>query len=234
MVFRMVKFERAKIKFKIKEKKSEEAFPERNISHAVMSPQSITGSIADKGLLTSIGTDNIPIDFDKASWRLVTSELQDDVTVYVEGKVTGALSKSYPLAFSFPYGDNGGKVFFTSFHQSTNSSQEMNEFMNDLVLTINHNKDINALSEWGKENGYENVMAVTAALDPAEESVSYSLNNTDTTSDFAILANESGDVSIKLTAPDGSTYTNFENGEFITGDIETTDNEMQVYSMGKR
>lgn len=212
----------------------EEAFPERNISHAVMSPQSITGSITDKGLLTSIGVNNIPIEFDKASWRLVTSELQDDVTVYVEGKVTGALSKSYPLAFSFPYGDNGGKVFCTSFHQSANSSAEMNEFMNDLVLTINHNKDINAISEWSKENGYKNVMPVTAALNSAEESASYSLNNIDTTSDFAILANESGDVSIKLTAPDGSTYTNFENGEFVNGDIETTDSEMQVYSMGKR
>lgn len=212
----------------------EEAFPERNISHAVMGPQSVTGNIADKGLRTSIGVNNIPIEFEKASWRLVTSELQDDVTIYVEGKVTGALSKSYPLAFSFPYGDNGGKVFCISFHQSTNSSQQMNEFMNDLVLTINHNKDINAISEWSKDNGYENVMSVTAALDPAEESVSYSLNNIDTTSDFAILTNESGDVSIKLTAPDGSTYTNFENGEFVTGDIETTDSEMQVYSMGKR
>ncbi len=212
----------------------EEAFPERNISHAVMSPQSVTGNIADKGLRTSIKVNNIPIEFDKASWRLVTSELQDDVTVYVEGRVIGALSKQYPLAFSFPYGNNGGKVFCTSFHQSANSSQEMNEFMKDLVLTINHNKDINAISEWSKENGYENVMPVTAALNSAEESASYSLNNIDTTSDFAILTYESGDVTINLTAPDGSTYTNFENGEFVTGDIETTDDEMQVYSMGKR
>lgn len=212
----------------------EDAFPERNITHVVMEPQNTVGNVVDKGLLTSIGLENIPIDFDMASWRLVTSELQDDVTVYIEGKVTGALSKSYPLVFSFPYGDNGGKVFYTSFHQSANSSQEMNEFMNDLVIMINHNKDINAISEWSKENGYKNIMPVTAVLNSAEESDSYLLNNIDTTSDFAILTDESGDVSIKLIAPDGSIYTNYENGEFVTGDIETTDNEMQIYSMGKR
>ena len=212
----------------------EDAFPERNITHVVMEPQNTVGNVVDKGLLTSIGLENIPIDFDMASWRLVTSEFQDDVTVYIEGKVTGALSKSYPLVFSFPYGDNGGKVFYTSFHQSANSSQEMNEFMNDLVIMINHNKDINAISEWSKENGYKNIMPVTAVLNSAEESDSYLLNNIDTTSDFAILTDESGDVSIKLIAPDGSIYTNYENGEFVTGDIETTDNEMQIYSMGKR
>lgn len=212
----------------------EDAFPERNITHVVMEPQNTVGNVVDKGLLTSIGLENIPIDFDMASWRLVTSELQDDVTVYIEGKVTGALSKSYPLVFSFPYGDNGGKVFYTSFHQSANSSQEMNEFMNDLVIMINHNKNINAISEWSKENGYKNIMPVTAVLNSAEESDSYLLNNIDTTNDFAILTDESGDVSIKLIAPDGSIYTNYENGEFVTGDIETTDNEMQIYSMGKR
>lgn len=211
-----------------------EAFPERNITYTTANPQNIIANVTDKGLNTSTGLETIPINFNLPDWRLINSTLQDDVTIYINGSVKEANNNIFPLAFSFPYGNNGGKVFYTSFHNEANITDEMQDILNDLVLTINHNKDINDLNEWMQINQYYSMMHNVGIADANMSSKSYVLDKLENSTEFAVITDETGSFSIELTAPDGNVYTNYKNGEFLSGLVSDPSDNVQVYSLGKR
>lgn len=211
-----------------------EAFPERNITYTTANPQNIIANVTDKGLNTSTGLETIPINFNLPDWRLINSTLQDDVTIYINGSVKEANNNIFPLAFSFPYGNNGGKVFYTSFHNEANITDEMQDILNDLVLTINHNKDINNLNEWLQINQYYSIMHNVGIADANMSSKSYVLDKLENSTEFAVITDETGNFSIELTAPDGNVYTNYKNGEFLSGLVSDPSDNVQVYSLGKR
>ncbi len=210
-----------------------EAFPERNITYTTANPQNITANITDRGLITSTGLDTIPINFNLPDWRLINSMLQDDVTTYINGSVA-ASNDTFPLVFSFPYGNNGGKVFYTSFHHEANMTDEMQDVLNDLILTINHNKDINDLNEWMQINQYYSIMHNVGIADANMSSKSYVLDKLENSKEFAVITDEAGNFSIELTSPDGNVYTNYKNGEFLSGLVSDPSDNVQVYSLGKR
>lgn len=65
-------------------------------------------------------------------------------------------------------------------------------------------------------------------------SESYSLNQLSEISEFAIITTDKGDFSIELTAPDGTVYENYVDGDFITGFIGELPDGSQIYGLGKR
>ncbi|MDE6102187.1 MAG: hypothetical protein K2F73_04355, partial [Ruminococcus sp.] len=65
-------------------------------------------------------------------------------------------------------------------------------------------------------------------------SKSYSLNQLSEISEFAIITTDNGDFSIELTAPDGTVYENYADGEFVTGFIGELPDGSQIYGLGKR
>ena len=211
-----------------------EAFPERNITYTTANPQNIIANVIDKGLNTSTGLETVPVNFNLNDWRLINSALQDDVTTYISGSVEESGNKEVPLAFSFSYGDNGGKVFYTSFHHEANMTDEMQDVLNDLILIINHNKDINILDEWTQVNQYYSVMHNVGVVEANELSKSYVLDKLENSTEFVVITDETGNFSIELTAPNGNIYTNYKNGEFLSGLISDSSDSVQVYSLGKR
>ena len=211
-----------------------EAFPERNITYTTENPQNIIANVIDKGLNTSTGLETVPVNFNLNDWRLINSALQDDVTTYISGSVEESGNKEVPLAFSFSYGDNGGKVFYTSFHHEANMTDEMQDVLNDLILIINHNKDINILDEWIQVNQYYSVMHNVGVVEANELSKSYVLDKLENSTEFVVITDETGNFSIELTAPNGNIYTNYKNGEFLSGLISDSSDSVQVYSLGKR
>ncbi|MDE5583814.1 MAG: cellulose binding domain-containing protein [Ruminococcus sp.] len=208
------------------------AFPERNFTYTEENPQTVVADVSDDGIRYSTGLNEVAVNFDMSSWRLITSTLQDDVTTYLKGSV--ANGGEYPLAFSFPYGNNGGKVFYTSFHYAANLTDEIESILNDLTLTINHNKTTNTLKNLGKENGYSIVTPVVGTVDANMSSKSYVLDKLKNSTEFAVITDETGNFSIELTAPDGNVYTNYKNGEFLSGLVSDSSDSIQVYSLGKR
>ncbi len=211
-----------------------DAFPERGFTFTELPEQTVSANIIDNGLLKSTGFENstISINFDLPDWRLITSSLQDDVTVYINGTVN---NDTYPLVFSFPYGNNGGKVYYTSFHQDANLTSEMQEVLNDLTLTISHSKDSKSFSDYAIENNYTLTLTTTGLLNTGAVSNSYPLEVEDG-NDFIVITDETGNFSLELTAPDGTTYSNYENGDFVAGLISPSSATpyMRVYRLGKR
>ncbi|MDE6677413.1 MAG: hypothetical protein K2K02_00070, partial [Ruminococcus sp.] len=67
-------------------------------------------------------------------------------------------------------------------------------------------------------------------------SKSYSLNQLSETeiNEFAIITTDEGHFSIELTAPDGTVYENYADGDFITGFIGELPDGSQIYGLGKR
>ena len=211
-----------------------DAFPERGFTFTELPEQTVSANIIDSGLLKSTGFENatISINFDLPDWRLITSSLQDDVTVYINGTIN---NDTYPLVFSFPYGNNGGKVYYTSFHQDANLTSEMQEVLNDLTLTISHSKDSKSFSDYAIANNHHLTITTTGLLNAGATSDSYLLD-VEAGNDFIIMTDETGNFSLELIAPDGTVYSNFENGEFVDGLIAPSDSasNMRVYRLGRR
>ncbi|MDE6005772.1 MAG: cellulose binding domain-containing protein, partial [Oscillospiraceae bacterium] len=215
------------------------AFPERNFSYQSMKEQTVIGNIIDNGLHISTNLDTVDVDFDMSAWRLIDSTLQDDVKVYVSGIVDGAEDNiEYPLSFSFPYGENGGKIFYTSFHQDANITDDMQKVLNDMIITLNYNKTINEYDSYSEENRHKLTATVVGTVDAGATSDIYTLDTLQEDDSFIILTDGTDNYSIELTAPDGSIYTNFENGEFIEDSNSTvflnSSNNMRVYRLGRR
>ncbi|MCM1315946.1 MAG: cellulose binding domain-containing protein [Alistipes senegalensis] len=211
-----------------------EAFPERNITYTTANSQNIIADVADRGLNTSTGLETVPVNFNLSNWRLINSTLQEDVNTYIKGSVKEENNDTFPLAFSFPYGNNGGKVFYTSFHHEANMTDEMQNVLNDLILTINHNKDINDINEFAQKNQSDSIMYNVGIIDANKSSKSYVLDKLESSTEFAVITNETGNFSIELTAPNGNVYTNYKNGEFLYGLVSGSSDSIQVYSLGKR
>ena len=65
-------------------------------------------------------------------------------------------------------------------------------------------------------------------------SKSYVLDKLENSKEFAVITDEAGNFSIELTSPDGNVYTNYKNGEFLSGLVSDPSDNVQVYSLGKR
>jgi len=281
------------------------AFPERNLTYRSLNSQITRGIIKDEGIRSTTGKNDVEIDFDLGGWRLVTSPLQSDVKVHIEGKVSGmwcdtceASNEScwycysydcngycyeegceacgtvgcnlycleadddpeydsniassgcdcvFPFTFSFPHGDKGGRVFYTSFHQRANNTEDMKQVLNYLVLRVSQDNTIGYLEEWAKDNGYDSIVPILGNLDAGESSITFLLADLLPGYDFAIINGVSaGNFMITLIDPNGYEYTNYSDGAFVTGVLEgtppmsmfallsvpATDGEMVVYSLG--
>ncbi|MDE5770973.1 MAG: dockerin type I repeat-containing protein [Ruminococcus sp.] len=77
------------------------------------------------------------------------------------------------------------------------------------------------------------VITVVGVVDANGTSKDYVLDKTDIHNRFAVITNETGNFSIELTSPDGKVYTNYENGEFLSGLVSDQSDSFQVYSLDK-
>jgi hypothetical protein len=278
------------------------AFPERGLDYQSLSSQTRTGTIVDDALRMSSGLDTVDVWFDLGSWYLVTSKLQSDVTVHIEGSIAGVsgsrcpkasngcpicknincvdfeclddmcwscekwyyecvcddyyycwdcgsedwgfcycdLDESpnaatlssddpdapcvgnctcvFPWVFSFPHGDNGGAVYYTSFHQRANNNDQMRQIMGDLVRRISGNVLVNNINQVAKDKGYQSMLPVMQTLEPGETSPVITVDALDGFNDFALLSADAlGNFFIELTCPEGNVYSNYKDGKFVEG-----------------
>ncbi|MDE6501066.1 MAG: dockerin type I repeat-containing protein [Ruminococcus sp.] len=77
------------------------------------------------------------------------------------------------------------------------------------------------------------VITVVGVVDANGTSKDYVLDSIDIHNKFAIITDETGNFSIELVSPDGKVYTNYENGEFLSGLISDQSDSFQVYSLDK-
>ncbi|MCL2556607.1 MAG: hypothetical protein FWE03_06310 [Firmicutes bacterium] len=204
------------------------AFPKRtDLEFIKLNRQTTTGYIVDEGLRLSadIGYE-IEINFDLSDWYLVISPLEDDVTVHIEGAVSQK-DGIFPFTFSFPYGNNNGRVFYTSFHQSANNTDDMQEILKTLVLRISRNNNITHMQNWAATSGYDVFIPIFGILDAEQTSSSFTFEIEG--NDFAIMNDTSmGSFSITLTAPNGNIYTNFKDGQFVYGVASNKTEQLSV------
>ncbi|MDE6664796.1 MAG: hypothetical protein K2K14_01190, partial [Ruminococcus sp.] len=99
-----------------------------------------------------------------------------------------------------------------------NKSENQSEECEEVIEDIEQEQDSN-LEESNDSDGI---------------SESYSLNQLNEISEFAIITTDNGDFSIELTAPDGTVYENYADGEFVTGFVGELPDGSQVYGLGKR
>ncbi|MCL2694384.1 MAG: hypothetical protein FWE60_04690, partial [Oscillospiraceae bacterium] len=197
----------------------QDAFPERNITRLSLPPQHTVANIVNPVLQAATGLMQINVFFDLENWRLVNSPLQNDVDVHLTGTVTGGGSTPgmiYPFTFSFEHGENGGMVFFTSFHQRANNTIGMRTILENLVLNLSLTNDINNLNSWvaNPNNNYNNMFPMPGMLEDGKGEII--LGDAPEGGGFAVVnADTKGEFTLTLTAPNGTTYTNYNNGQYI-------------------
>jgi len=208
------------------------AFPERTIVTENRGQESILAKLADDGIKRTIGKSTVNLTLKGPNWSFVTSNLQPDVDVYVEGKPSSA-GKDYPLAFSFPHGVNGGRVLYTSMEPDANLSDN-NDVLAYLVERAHLNSGVNRLNQWAADYGFEKVSPVFGRLGKnAASAPPYKFTVIPGGQDFAIINDTTlGDFTITLTAPDGNEYNNYENDRYVIKRDQPNYGDMVVHTMG--
>jgi len=107
-------------------------------------------NIPHPSLASHMGIDYLDVEFNMGGWRVIT-ELSEDATVYIEGRVPG--HGTVPLAISFGYGE--GTVFFTSFHNNAQATSYMIDFIEYLVFRIKFIEADRNLSLRAEADGFE-------------------------------------------------------------------------------
>ena len=103
----------------------------------------VTGNVVDSALATALGHSTLAIDYAYGKWGvaqsvasggkvLVTGDVQiTDPTTNATSTLTGA-----PLAVEFKVGGNGGSVVYTSFHNESQSTQDMDTALAYMVFQL--------------------------------------------------------------------------------------------------
>lgn len=96
----------------------------------------LTGTVEDPALATALGESTVSLNYDLPQW-VVPANSATNARVLVRGNAAAfdlSTFQSYtvsnaPLAIQFAFGSNGGSVIYTSFHNESQSTQDM-----DLIL----------------------------------------------------------------------------------------------------
>jgi hypothetical protein len=195
----------------------QEAFPERMITNTNLPSQFRWATIVDESLRVNVGASTVNINFNSGGWALVTSIGGPNVEVHIESAFDNGV---FPIVLSFPHGK--GRVFFTSFHHQTNNVGVVQHLLSTLALRVGLNINVEEIYDWADYYGYDDVAVVLGTLGYGQESEVF-VPELQEGNEFAIVINSDlGNFQINLTAPNGLTFSNFVNGEFVTGPVQGT------------
>jgi len=174
----------------------------------ISNAQRINTNVVDTGLATDLGSNSLQVTFNLNNW-IVTTQLPQDATVYVQSN--GLFHNGFfqphfifPLSYSFRYGD--GRVFYTSFHNNAQATNDMIRFLEYLIFNIEYSQNEDNLIKMAETNGYDFLGAVFAKLKSGETSEFYSFTP-NPGQDFKLMLDSSmGNFTIKLKDPMGRIY----------------------------
>lgn len=99
----------------------------------------ITATVNDSYLATTLGRSNMSVTFDLDWWAAINlagpgtaTLISGDVTVWTSASTTYTYTNR-PLMVSFPYGVSGGRVNFTSFHTEAQPYADMDRVMERII-----------------------------------------------------------------------------------------------------
>jgi len=179
------------------------------LEHSTASSQTVRGAeITHSTLAAHMRTDEIDVIFDMGSWYVLT-ELARDATIYIEGYIRGHGYR--PLAMSFNHGR--GTVFFTSFHNSAQSTGPMIDFIEYLVFRIKFIEADRALAERAARDGFLYSGALFGFFDDdgTADAFAYYFDS----DEFQLMFEQQAGVSMRLTDPMGNVFVMDEAGEIF-------------------
>jgi len=187
------------------------AFHERSFSFVSLDPQNRTGYIVDPGMRMAVGQNQIPVNFDSPGWVALTSNPGPNSRVFIQGTVSGygISGVTVPFMFRFLHGNNGGAVYYSSFHVSVQNNEYMKSVLLDFIRAIDGNQQEAPLNQMTTVNGFIKPDPLPATL-VGGGTQSYTLPGIKQNEKFAVF-NASivkTDLSMTLKDPSGTTYSN--------------------------
>lgn len=164
----------------------------------------IVADVKDMGLSTTLGSSTIEINMDLGSW-VVMDSVPETTTVYVAGEVSTYEGNKYvPLLVSFKVGS--GKVFYTSFHNEAQATDDMDAVLNYLVLNMENSSNEDTLNDIFINDNYSYNGSTFGQLSAGGISSLYSLS-CEQGYEYSVMIDRSlGDFSLTVIDPDGKEY----------------------------
>ena len=161
--------------------------------------------VNDMGIATSLGKSVISINFDLGAWVVIESVPNSTIT-HVTGTVeTYGGIKTVPLLVSFKSGQ--GKVFYTSFHNEAQITNDMEAILNYLVLNIKNSTVEDNLSGYFEDDNYLYKGSTIGTVSGGQISESYSLSCEPGYEYNLLLDKALGNFKLILMSPTGEQYT---------------------------
>jgi len=106
-----------------------------NWAARVGTPQNLTADVLDPSMKTVLGSDSAKLSFNLDEWATMSDAKAD---VLIDGtykyRQSGVKSENGPLAVQFDSG--GGTVIYTSFHNESQTTDDMLKLLSEMILSL--------------------------------------------------------------------------------------------------
>ena len=171
----------------------------------------VSGDIVDPGLASYLNPDlppsNIMLNYNLSSWVVIDSVSSSTVLMRGDVQTSSGLLHDKPLAVAFnPYGDNSGKVIYTTFHNEAQQSNLEKKLIEYMVLVPTTSDLVADAEQFVEASGVYVKQTNINTIDPGEISPIFSYYLSEETK--LVFVNNWAGSTLKMSvfAPDGSLY----------------------------